>query len=44
MQDGGRTFWQTAHHQYLYRVESGGKYVRYSTGSGWGTPDGVGAF
>jgi subtilase family serine protease len=43
-QDGGRTFWETAHHPYLYRVESGGKYVRYSTASGWGSPDGVGAF
>lgn len=43
-QDGGRTFWQKAHHPYLYEVKSGGKYVRYSTASGWGTPDGAGAF
>lgn len=44
MQDGGRTFWLAAHHKYLYRIENGGKYVRYSTGGGWGSPDGVGAF
>jgi subtilase family serine protease len=43
-QDGGRTFWQKAHDKYLYRIESGGKYVRYSTAGGWGTPDGIGAF
>jgi hypothetical protein len=43
-QDGGRTFWQTAHHKYLYRVEKGSTYIRYSTGAGWGTPDGIGAF
>ncbi|MEO6835981.1 MAG: S8 family serine peptidase [Candidatus Tumulicola sp.] len=42
-QDGGRTFWQKAHHPYLYRIQSGGKYVRYSTSGGWGTPDGIGA-
>jgi subtilase family serine protease len=42
-QDGGRTFWQTAHHKYLYVVKSG-KPGRYSTGGGWGSPDGVGAF
>ena len=43
-QNGGRTFWQIAHHKYLYRLESGGKYVRYSTSGGWGSPDGVGGF
>ena len=43
-QNGGRTFWRTSHHPYLYRVKSGKKYVRYSTGGGWGTPDGTGAF
>jgi subtilase family serine protease len=43
-QNGGRTFWESAHHRYLYRVKSGGKYVRYSTAAGWGTPDGTGAF
>jgi subtilase family serine protease len=43
-QDGGRTFWQTAHHQYLYRLKSGDRVVRYSDAGGWGSPDGVGAF
>lgn len=43
-QDGGRTFWRTAHHQYLYRLKSGGKFVRYSEAGGWGSPDGIGAF
>jgi subtilase family serine protease len=43
-QNGGRTFWENAHHRYLYRVKSGGKYVRYSTAAGWGAPDGIGAF
>jgi subtilase family serine protease len=42
-QDGGRTFWQKAHHEYLYRVSNGGA-GRYSTGAGWGSPDGTGAF
>ncbi len=44
MQDGGRTFWQKEHQQYLYRLKSGGKYVRYSTTGGWGSPNGVRAF
>jgi subtilase family serine protease len=43
-QDGGRTFWQVKHHSYLYEVKVGSKYVRYSEGTGWGTPNGVGAF
>jgi subtilase family serine protease len=43
-QDGGRTFWKKAHHQYLYRLKSGSKSVRYSEAGGWGSPDGVGAF
>jgi subtilase family serine protease len=43
-QEGGRTFWLTAHHRYLFQVKSNGKYVRYSTAAGWGTPDGTGAF
>lgn len=43
-QNGGRTFWRASHHQYLYRVKSGKKFVRYATGAGWGTPDGIGAF
>ncbi len=43
-QNGGRTFWQSSHHQYLYRLKSGGKFVRYSEAGGWGSPDGIGAF
>lgn len=43
-QDGGRTFWLTSHHQYLYQVETNGKYVKYSEGGGWGSPNGIGAF
>ncbi len=43
-QNGGRTFWQTAHHRFLFRLEKGRKSVRYSPSGGWGSPDGVGAF
>jgi hypothetical protein len=43
-QDGGRTFWLTAHRRYLYRVTQNDNYVRFSYGGGWGTPDGIGAF
>jgi subtilase family serine protease len=43
-QNGGRTFWLTSHHQYLYQVEKNGKYVKYSEGGGWGSPNGTGAF
>lgn len=43
-QDGGRTFWKAAHHKDLYEVQSNSKYIRYSEQTGWGTPDGVGAF
>jgi subtilase family serine protease len=43
-QDGGETFWETSHHQYLYEVEDKGKERRFSYAAGWGTPDGVGAF
>ncbi len=39
-QDGGRTFWETAHHRFLH--ELGGK--RFSDGGGWGSPHGIGAF
>ncbi len=46
-QDGGRTFWQPAHHADLYEV-SHKKCTycrgRYSPGGGWGSPDGIGAF
>jgi subtilase family serine protease len=46
-QDGGRTFWQPAHHADLYPVDhSKCSYChgRYSPGGGWGSPDGIGAF
>jgi len=43
-QDGGRTFWLSSHHRFLYQIEENGKYVRYSESGGWGTPDGIGAF
>ncbi len=43
-QDGGKTFWETSHHQYLFEVEYKGKERRFSYPAGWGTPDGIGAF
>jgi subtilase family serine protease len=46
-QDGGRTFWQRAHHADLYPVpHTKCSYCRgrYSPGAGWGSPDGIGAF
>jgi subtilase family serine protease len=46
-QDGGRTFWQPAHHAHLYAVShTNCSYCRgrYSPGGGWGSPDGIGAF
>jgi subtilase family serine protease len=43
-QDGGETFWETSHHQYLYEVEYNGKERRFSYPAGWGTPDGIKAF
>jgi hypothetical protein len=39
-QDGGRTFWETAHHRFLH--ELGGK--RFTGVGGWGSPHGIGAF
>jgi len=44
-QDGGRTFWQKAHHQYLHDI-CGGSCLSstYSYAGGWGSPDGIGAF
>ncbi len=44
-QDGGRTFWQKAHHRYLYDI-CGGSCLEstYSYAGGWGSPDGIGAF
>jgi subtilase family serine protease len=47
-QVGGRTFWEAAHQKHLYPPSGGSAcpYSRgaYSTCSGWGTPDGIGAF
>jgi subtilase family serine protease len=47
-QDGGRTFWMRRHHRHLY-APGGACYLGYSYGqynecTGWGTPDGIGAF
>jgi subtilase family serine protease len=40
-QRGGRTFWVPAsHHAHLFEVSG----ERYNAGSGWGSPDGTGAF
>ena len=48
-QRGGKTFWQTGHQKYLYPVGGGDQNCAYSTGdyntcTGWGSPDGIGAF
>jgi subtilase family serine protease len=47
-QKGARTFWQAAHHKYLYPVAGGSSCAfamgHYNTCSGWGTPHGVRAF
>lgn len=47
-QDGGRTFWLKAHQKYLFKVSGGSGCAyskgRYNTCSGWGSPDGIGAF
>lgn len=45
-QDGGKTFWQTSHHEDLYDISgcSGYGYTQYSICVGWGTPNGIGAF
>jgi len=43
-QDGGKTFWETAHQTDLYDVcGSSCLYKTYSYGGGWGSPDGLGA-
>jgi hypothetical protein len=44
-QDGGRTFWRTAHHKELYHLQGQCAYRQgqYTTCGGWGSPDGVGA-
>jgi subtilase family serine protease len=45
---GGRTFWETAHWKHLYSPSGGSacpfSHGTYNTCSGWGTPDGIGAF
>jgi len=49
-QDGGRTFWETAHQKHLYPVPEGHNpecaYTEgnYNTCAGWGSPDGIKAF
>ncbi|MBV8197754.1 MAG: peptidase S8 [Candidatus Eremiobacteraeota bacterium] len=44
-QKGGRTFWEKAHHHFLYDVCSPScLFERYSYSGGWGSPDGIGAF
>ena len=46
-QNGGRTFWVTRHHRFLY-MPGGSCAVytmgQYNTCTGWGTPNGIGAF
>ena len=46
-QNGGRTFWVTRHHRFLYTPGGscdGYTMGQYTTCTGWGTPNGVGAF
>ncbi len=51
-QNGGRTFWDSQHRKYLFPVVLGSaeecsyEYSndRYNSCSGWGSPDGIGAF
>jgi subtilase family serine protease len=45
-QAGGRTFWQASRHQDLYPISgcSGYGYGQYTTCTGWGSPNGIGAF
>lgn len=46
-QDGGRTFWRPRHHKFLYKItgcSTGYGYGQYTTCTGWGSPDGIGAF
>jgi len=38
-QDGGRTFWNPAHHKYLHKLGGG-----FTDGGGWGSPHGIRAF
>jgi subtilase family serine protease len=45
---GGRTFWEKARQRYLYSPSGGSacpySHGTYNTCSGWGTPNGIGAF
>lgn len=49
-QRGGRTFWQPSNQEHLYPVTEGSfecayvDYPKYNSCTGWGTPDGIGAF
>ncbi len=43
-QEGGRTFWQRAHHADLYDICSPCLFKTYGYQTGWGSPDGLGAF
>jgi subtilase family serine protease len=46
-QKGGRTFWMARHHQDLYTLSGscgGYGYGQYTTCTGWGSPNGIGAF
>jgi subtilase family serine protease len=46
-QKGGRTFWMHRHHHDLYTIGGscgGYGYGQYTTCTGWGSPQGVGAF
>jgi subtilase family serine protease len=54
-QNGGKTFWMKKHHQFLFDITSGSNgsctpaylctaEVGYDGPTGWGTPNGIGAF
>lgn len=46
-QQGGRTFWLTQRHKFLYAISGcngGYGYRQYNTCTGWGSPNGIGAF
>jgi len=46
-QTGGRTFWSAHHHHDLYTLSGscgGYGYHHYTTCTGWGSPNGIGAF
>ncbi|MGC1379655.1 MAG: S8 family serine peptidase, partial [Candidatus Baltobacteraceae bacterium] len=47
-QNGGRTFWLKAHQKHLYPIAGGSGCAfhqgQYNTCTGWGSPNGIGAF